>query len=324
MSLLAHSETLVFRSTINPTSKFFQDILNPSTRPSALLLLPPLPGSLPDTIPPIYPQYNIPSYTPSLHLPPRSQAITKPPLPPRPANRPATAGQGPTSRISLPFASLFGGGPSKNATAVPPSPPTSLRSFDSAHDGTAPIEVPAFTIDRRIVRKELAKETNKAVRAEIKAALANASSSGSVPIPSWVADRIHDITADWYPFIKNSTVSLQKSLANTHEKSGKDSGNGYLVSAFEESPDDAAERLQDFYLALEQDMRLGGSPFIPRSKDRDPESDVEDEKDREKRESDRMESETRVREVMEAVEQMITSLFYDRYERALISYMHRG
>jgi hypothetical protein len=158
----------------------------------------------------------------------------------------------------------------------------------------------------------------------MKAALANASSSGSIPIPSWVAERIHDITADWYPFIKNPTVSLQKRLANTHDKSGKDHGNGYLVNPFEESPEDAAERLQDFYLALEQDMRLGGTPFIPRSKDRDPESDVEDEKDREKRESDRMESETRIREVMEAVERMITSLFYDRYVSALTCYMHPG
>ncbi|KAF8199053.1 hypothetical protein BJ912DRAFT_950728 [Pholiota molesta] len=220
-------ETLIFRSTINPTSKFFQDILNPTTRSSALLLLPPLPGSLPDTIPSIYPQYNIPSYTPSLHLPPR-----------------------PKQSQSL---------PSHLAQQTFRLGPRWVGPYRRARKGD-----------------------EQGSSAEIKAALANASSSGSVPIPSWVAERIHDITADWYPFIKNPTVSLQKRLANTHDKSGKDHGNGYL------------------------------EPFIPRSKDRDPDSDVEDEKDREKRESDRMESETRIREVMEAVERMITSLFYDR------------
>ena len=52
----------------------------------------------------------------------------------------------------------------------------------------------------------------------------------------------------------------------------------------------------------------------PRRKEKENETDAEDEKDREKREHDRMESEARIREVMEAVESTITSLFYDRYE----------
>ncbi|KAF9482648.1 hypothetical protein BDN70DRAFT_874835 [Pholiota conissans] len=304
------NETITFRSTVNPTSKIFQDILNPTTRSSSLLLLPPLPGPIPDITPSIYPQYNIPSYTSSLHLPPRNQAISKPPLPPRPVNRNAPTAQASTSRISLPFASLFGGGPTKNTPARPPSPPASLRSFDSAHDGTSPIEVPAFTIDRRIVRKDLAKEMNKAIRAEVKAAIAHVASLEGVPIPTWVTERIHDLTADWYPFVKNKALTLQRRLAG--EKSGKDNGNGYIVSTFEESLGDTEERLQDFYLALEQDMRLGGTPFIPKTKERDPESDAEDENDREKRENDRMESETRIREVMEGVERMVTSIFYDR------------
>lgn len=123
-----------------------------------------------------------------------------------------------------------------------------------------------------------------------------------------MSERVHDITADWYPFIKSPP--LKKSVEN----GGKDAHSGYIVNSIEENPDDAAERLQDFYFSLEQDMRAGGTPFISRRKDKEDETDAEDEKEREKREHDRMESETRIREVMEAVEGTITSLFYDRYE----------
>ncbi|KAF8963394.1 hypothetical protein BDZ97DRAFT_1820620 [Flammula alnicola] len=302
-------ETLTFRSTINPTSKLFQDLLNLSTRVTALAQLPPLPSPLPDIPPAQYPRLQVPSYSSSLPLPPRSQTSTKPPLPPRPGSRPAASAQTSTSRISLPFASLFGGGPSKTSTPVPPSPPTSLHSFDSAHDGSASVELSAFTLDRRIVRKEIAKEINKALKGELKAALAATTSLGN--IPSWVAERVHGMTTEWYPFVKKPSPSPLKKLSN--EKGGKDvNGNGYVINSIEESPEDSAERLQDFYLSLEQDMRVGGTPFIPRWKDKDAESDAEDEKEREKREHDRMESETRVREVMEAVERTITSLFYDR------------
>lgn len=157
------------------------------------------------------------------------------------------------------------------------------------------------------MRKDLAKEINKSLKNELKAALASTASLGNIPVPSWVAERMHDITADWYPFIKNSSGSSK----NSRDSSGN--GNGYIVNPIEESPDDAAERLQDFYLELEQDMRAGGTPFILRRREKEGEGEAEDEKDREKREHDRMESETRVREVMEAVERTITSLFYDRY-----------
>ncbi|KDR67748.1 hypothetical protein GALMADRAFT_258040 [Galerina marginata CBS 339.88] len=324
-----NNETLTFRSTINPTTKLFQDLLNPTTRTSALSLLPPLPVPLPDlsTTPPTYPSFNVPSYSSSLHLPPRSQAPTKPPLPPRPNARPvASSSTAVPSRISNPFASLFGGGPSKTATPIPPSPPASLRSLDSAVDSSAIVEVSAFTINRRIVRKELAKEVNKAVKGELRAALAAAAGSNpvSLPLPPWVADRVHDLAAEWYPFVKNSSPGV--SLRRGFEKGGKDAGNGlghgqgWIVNPVEENPDDVAERLQDFYLSLEQDMRAGGTPFLPRrkerererEKERDGEAEVEGEKDRERREHDRMESETRIREVMEAVERTITSLFYDR------------
>ncbi|KIM38306.1 hypothetical protein M413DRAFT_447811 [Hebeloma cylindrosporum] len=296
---------LTFRSTINPTSKLFQDILNPTTRTSALSLLPPLPTPLPNISPITYPQFEVPSYAPSLHLPPRTPVSIKPPLPPRPSNRPAVpAVSTASSRISLPFASLFGGNHAKPSVPVPASPPTSVRSFDSSQDTNTPIEISAFSIDRRIIRKDIGKEINKRLKTELKTALAATSSLGNIPVPSWVSERVHDITADWYPFIKSSPLNRTVGAEN--------GGKGYVVNPIEENPDDAAERLQDFYLSLEQDMRAGGTPFISRRKEKESETDAEDEKGREKREHDRMESETRIREVMEAVECTITSLFYDR------------
>ncbi len=258
------------------------------------------------------PQYHLPSYANSLHLPPRAQIGPKPPLPPRPGNRTASGTQLSTSRISIPFASLFGGSSSKPTAPVPASPPASLRSFDSTQDTNGAVEVPAYTIDRKIIRKDLAKELNRAVKAELKFALANPAMPGHDPVPNWVLDRVYGVTADWHPFFRKPST-LQKKLAG--EKGGKDTnGNGYIVNTLEESPDDAAEHLQDFYLALEQDMRSGGTSFIPRWKDRlggDTESEADDEKDQ--REQDMMESETRIREVMEVVEQAIASVFYDRY-----------
>jgi len=109
------------------------------------------------------------------------------------------------------------------------------------------------------------------------------------------------MTSEWYPFIKSKRSSKD---GNT--------GNGYIINPIEEHPDDAAERLQDFYLSLEQDMRAGGTPFLARRKERDSEPDTEDEKGKEKREHERMENETRIREVMETVERTISALFYDR------------
>jgi len=192
---------------------------------------------------------------------------------------------------------------------VPASPPTSLHSFDSSQDANAPIEISAFSLDHHIIRKDIGKDINKALKSELKAALAATSSLGNVPVPNWVSERVHDVTGDWYPFIKSPP--LKRKLGS--EKGDKDA-HGYILNPIEENPDDAAERLQDFYLSLEQDMRAGGTPFIPRRMEKDTETIAEDEKDRAKREHDRMESETRIREVMEAVERTITSLFYDRYE----------
>lgn len=306
------SEILTFRSTIHPSSKLFQDLFNPTTKASTPCLLPPLPRSLPDMSPPAYPQFIVPSYAASLVLPPRSQSATKPPLPPRHNNRPSTANNvAAPSRLTNTFAALFGSTNYAKSSNPPASasPPASLHSLDSGHDSHAPIEVSAFTIDRRIVRKEIGREMNKVLKAELKAALNASASLGNIPMPSWIVERVHDVSAVWYPFVKAASSSPKKKLGGSEKET---SSIGYFVNPVAENPDDAAERLQDFYLCLAQDMRVGGKPLSSKRKEKD-ESDAEDEQERDKREHELMEIETRVRDVMEVVERTITSLFYDRF-----------
>ena len=282
-------------------SKPFHELLNPITRTTKLSHLPPLPTSFPDIAPISYPQFHVPSHTSSLQLPPRSYLPSKPPLPPRPGTRPHTTASS-TPRISNPFASLFGGA---KAAPQPPthSPPASLRSYDLTNDTNSPAEVSAFTLDRRIVRKDVGKEINKTIRAELKAALRESTKHGSVAAPSWISERIHDLTVDWYPFIKNIST----------EKSTKDfAGKGYVVNPIEASPEDLAELIQDFFASLEQDMRLAGEPFTWKRKERGSDSEAEGESEREKWEQDKLESEGKIREVMELVECIVAWLFYDR------------
>jgi hypothetical protein len=308
------SEILTFRSTIHPSSKLFQDLFNPATKASTPCLLPPLPTSLPDMTPPAYPQFIVPSYVASLLLPPRSQsATTKPPLPPRHNNRPNTANNvGTPSRLTNTFAALFGGSnyAKSSNTPVTASPPASLYSLDSGQDSHVPIEVSAFTIDRRIVRKEIGREMNKILKAELKAALNASASLGNIPIPSWIVERVQHMTATWYPFVKAPSSSPLKKKTGSEKET---SSIGYFVNPVAENPDDIAERLQDFYSCLAQDMmRIGRTPFSSKRREKD-ESDGEDDQERGKREHEMMGIETRVRDVMEVVERTITSLFYDRF-----------
>ena len=151
---------------------------------------------------------------------------------------------------------------------------------------------------------------NKILKAELKAALNASTSLGNVSMPSWIVERVQDVTAGWYPFVKApSSSSLKKKTGSEKETNSI----GYFVNPVSENPDEAAERLQDFYLCLAEDMRVGGMPFSSNRREKDHELDGVDERERDKRELEMMEIETRVRDVMEVVERTITTLFYDRF-----------
>ncbi|KAG6841197.1 hypothetical protein C0991_000994 [Blastosporella zonata] len=301
--------TLTFRSTTHPSSKTFHDLLAPSTRTSALSALPDLPLISPSVS---YPTYNVPAHSSSLPLPPRALPV-KPPLPPRPGSRTNTPSGNPSSRISNPFASLFGVNSNsslnnaRSTTPVPTSPTSSLRSLDSTHQTEHVIEIAAFTIDRKIVRKHLAKDMNKALRREVKALLET-----GLHMPAFVSDRVHEFTAGWYPFVKedkSKSVLLGRSTGQEKESAGQGQ---YVVPWTEEAAESTSERVQDFYLALEQEMRLSEGSFLGRLR-KEPEhfEDGEGTND-EKRIKEKIDSEAKIKESMDVVERTICCLFYDR------------
>ncbi|KAG6884291.1 hypothetical protein C0993_012436 [Termitomyces sp. T159_Od127] len=299
---------LTFRSTIHPDSKTFRDLLLPSTRVSALSALPDLPLISPSSS---YPAFTVPAHSSCLPLPPRTPP-TKPPLPPRPGSRAVSSSSTTSSsRISNPFASLFGSGnsstlnPAKSNTAVPSSPTGSVQSLDSTHSPDHVIEISAFTIDHKIVHKDIAKDMNKALRREVKAFLET-----GLHMPSWVGDRVRDFTAEWYPFVKEEKKKSLLLSRQTREKEKKENGEQYVISWTEEAPENTAERIQDFYLALEQELRLSEESFLGRLMKEHTEDSESTEN--EKRIKETIESEEKIKESMEVVERTICTLFYDR------------
>lgn len=243
-------------------------------------------------LPQSYPIFTLPAYTNTLPLPPH--VVAKPPLPPRPGQRVTT--QTSSSRLSSSFASLFG---KSSASTVPtPQPPPQNAEHEHA------IEVAAFTIDRRIVRKDVSKAINKALKLEVKEAL---SSSG---VPSWVIDHVHDFTVGLYPFTRSRDA-----------QQGTTSSPLYVIEPPHETAEELAKQFQYFYAELEEDLFAGGSSPVTARPDREAFSEADQEKAHERRPNRKAVSEQHARGILEAVERAICSLFYDRSVWG-ISFLH--
>ncbi|KAI0339369.1 hypothetical protein BDW22DRAFT_1336368 [Trametopsis cervina] len=358
--------TLIIRSTLDPSSKVFHAIQDPTTRPSAFNALPPLPATLPHLQLPLsnnpspssssssssplplplptspnpapppppespYPTYSLTSHHPSLPLPPRPPPTSgsKPPLPPRPrttAGSTTAAGAAATStpaatasRLSNPFASLFGRASTPAPQTPPASPQTALTplhgaasdvqssssSVNAADGGTEhALGVPAFTISRRIVRREVARALLTGVRRDVGATLA---ASGA---PTWVAERVEEFAERerLLPFIKSSA----RAKGRQHEDAG---GGGYVVAAGwdeEESMDDVGRRVQGLYadveaLLVKRKWKGGRTSGLEEELDTEKESEAEEHAHPEEDERTK-----RIREVVEAVERALCTVFYDR------------
>ncbi|KAF7794468.1 hypothetical protein EIP86_005602 [Pleurotus ostreatoroseus] len=365
-------EVMTIRSSVDITSKSFKAILDPTTRSSAFLSLPPLPSpvtqqspqnsvpgspaSPPPPLPPSpkyaaapsYPAYSLTSHHPSLPLPPRPAATSssKPPLPPRPRPSvpPSTAAA--ASRLSNPFASLFG----RTSTPTPPASPTTVppplhpqtstnppdNSTSPASDGAEhPLGVPAFTISRRIVRRDVARSVIRALHAELRLGL---SPSGA---PNWVAERMEEFAEreGLLPFVK---------IKGTRNKTEEGASGGYAIGtgiSKEEGMQELGVRFQDFYDEIEDQLlkrkwkgrrgfgkglvlhHLNGSisssveSFTEDEKtdkdsgkedadDTEKESEVDEKQDKLDRQEEQREK--RIREVLEAVERTLCCVLYDR------------
>ncbi|VDB84889.1 unnamed protein product [Peniophora sp. CBMAI 1063] len=284
-------QTLTLRSTLQPGSKMHAGLLLPTSRTNVLASLPPLPQIFSSPLSQAYPTYSLPSHTQTLPLP--LHAIPKPPLPPRPGARPSSA-QGTSSRLTSSFASLFG---KQTPTASPASPASSTATLEEH-----PAEVAAFTIDRRIVMKDVSLQINKALKAEMHEAL---SSAGA---PTWLIDKVDEFSTGLYPFVKNQGPTPRR-------------GKGLNISPFvidppQETPDELSKQFQDFYAGLEADLLSSGrgSTSAGSGGSHTPEGTGEEEKEKEKtsKKGSKELSEDAVREILESVERVMCSLFYDR------------
>ena len=363
---------MTIRSSVDTSSKSYKAILDTTTRTSALQALPPLPlpihyissPDIPTSVPsspppplptspktpvlPTYPIFGLTSHHPSLPLPPRPTVpvAAKPPLPPRP--RPSAPAAAPAaSRLSNPFASLFG----RAATPTPPASPTTVPSALYAQPSTSPTDsttiphgpegtehvlgVPAFTLSRRIVRRDVARSVIRTLHAEIRYGLV---ASGA---PTWVAERIEEFAERerLQPFykVKSGRTKLDENISAL---------GGYAIGmgvVQEEGMQEVGRKFQDFYDEIEDQLekrKWKGKPMfgkrftrhlndssISSSADsgsgdekgekesiREDADDTEKESDAdEKPDRPEDEREQRIRDVLEAVERTMCCVFYDRY-----------
>lgn len=334
--------TLTIQSTLPTSSKPFKLLLDPATRPSTLLSLPPLPvlptspSATPTSVASVgslnshigYPRVQAYRYIPAIPLPPRSSQQQKPPLPPRPGANPnakTLSTSSNVSRLSNPFASLFGSRSSSTPISSPSSTPISLSSphahpldttggssdknaekpkdIDKEKDHV--IEVSAFTIAHPIIRKDVIKGMGKCFKSQIRGALAD-SDVGTVS-PSWVVDR----TLDFCKNLLSSVGSVPRRPVEASKGSDHNSVLSVMSLSDEEDPSEVVQAFQVFYESLENELRSKIEEDKRKEKDRGKEK-LGEEEAKEKLEKEKEDREKRIQGVIERVEQVLTSLFYDR------------
>lgn len=185
----------------------------------------------------------------------------------------------PASRLSNPFASLFGRAtpPASPSTAPTPlhsepnplslniagsSPSGSLNSLASSPDRGSTIEhsldVPAYTITTRIDRATLGRSLTDAITGELRAAL------GEVSVPQWAIERVEQFAKAMFPLVRVPTSvgkDVSGKLSPNAELSGvartglgRRRGSGEWIVTLglpQERAEDVSDKFQEFYIELE-------------------------------------------------------------------------
>jgi hypothetical protein len=159
------------------------------------------------------------------------------------------------------------------------------------------MEVAAYAIDQCIVHRHVSKAINKALKAEMKESL---SSSG---VPPWAIDRVHDFTVGLYPFVRGGNAK-QEAAASSSEPQ-------YVIDPPQETAEELATQFQAFYAELEEGL-LGGNNLVTARPVPEGFLEAELEKARDRRSNGKAMSEQHARDIIEAVERVISSLFYDK------------
>lgn len=161
--------------------------------------------------------------------------------------------------------------------------------------------MPAFTIDRALIWKDVSRQINKALKAEIKEAL---TMSGA---PSWVVDRVHEFTVGMYPFVKSASSAKRPFAGNNSAQPAQT----YVIDPPQETTEELSQQFQDFYAELEDEICAGASPTTSRAPKGSSEGSAEGEHKKEK--GKKGVSEDYVNDMLEVVERVMCSMFYERY-----------
>jgi hypothetical protein len=170
------------------------------------------------------------------------------------------------------------------------------------------MEVAAYAIDRCIVHKDVSKAINKTLKTEMKELL---SSSG---VPPWAIDRAHEFTVGLYPFVKSGNAK-QGTVPSSSQSQ-------YVIDPPQETAEELATQFQAFYAELDEGL-LGGNNLVTARPVPEGFLEAELEKTHDRRSNGKIMSEQHAREVIEAVERVISSLFYDKCISAIFFLMPR-
>ncbi|KAL0573221.1 hypothetical protein V5O48_008741 [Marasmius crinis-equi] len=279
------SASIIFDSTLHPSTKAFKEISQPSTRAAAFASLTPLTFSSSSSV--RYPTYTLPTHTDTFTLPPQSPYFPidpnkkKPPLPPR---RPGTAAAASTPRPSTPsgggrLAGLLSTSPASTDGLVAPSgsrPPSILSVSDKASieedSGVAPLSpssltVPAYAISTSIHLHEVLRGLWTGCVGDVKDGLASPSSTEefatAIKTPSLVVDRVVEFMDQEgvFPVLRiparadaDAGGSMRPMRGRRNSERDRYDVNGYGGETWRDI-EQVAERWQLFYVDLEDEVR---------------------------------------------------------------------
>lgn len=124
----------------------------------------------------------------------------------------------------------------------------------------------------------------------------------SAGAPTWLIDKVDEFSTGLYPFVKNQGPTPRRGKGGTVAS--------FVIDPPQETPDELSKQFQDFYAGLEADLLAAGRTNTSGS--HTPESTGEEVKEKPHRKGSKDLSEETVREILEAVERVMCSLFYDR------------
>ncbi|TFY61073.1 hypothetical protein EVJ58_g4731 [Rhodofomes roseus] len=202
------------------------------------------------------------------------------------ASHTTTGPANPASRLSNPFASLFGRATPPASPSTAPTPlhsepnPISLNTSGSSPTGslssqpalspdrTGPaehsLEVPAFTISTRIDRAALGRSLTDALLGEIRAVL------GEAAVPSWAIERVEQFAKPLFPLVHATNTGgkepsigkpgsggdpggpVARAVSGGGRGRGRGSGEWVIAtSPLQERAEDMSNKFQEFYIELE-------------------------------------------------------------------------